>query len=84
MSINYLAYRFAYFICKFDLRGGICMKIRLTGSEQETCIFADMLDKIYDVVSISEFYPNTRKNRKSKEGRVYMEIKIDLTEKRKK
>lgn len=60
------------------------MKIRLTGSEKETIAFAEMLDKVYDVVSISEFYPNTRKNIKSKEGRVYMEIKLDLVDKHRK
>ena len=63
------------------MRGVLYRKIRLTGSEKETIAFADMLDKVYDVVSISEFYPNTRKNIKSKEGRVYMEIKINLTDK---
>lgn len=60
------------------------MKIRLTGSEKETIAFAEMLDKVQDVVSISEFYPNTRKNIKSKEGRVYMEIKLDLVDKHRK
>jgi hypothetical protein len=66
------------------MRGDFYMKIRLTGSEKETIAFAEMLDKVYDVVSISEFYPNTRKNIKSKEGRVYMEIKLDLVDKHRK
>lgn len=54
------------------------MKIRLTGTKEETLTFATMLDNIYDVVSVSTFYPNTRKCLKSNEGRIYIEINFDF------
>ena len=58
------------------------MKIRLTGTKEETKAFAEHLDAKYEVVSISEFYPNTRKNLKSKEGRVYVDVGFEYVDKR--
>lgn len=49
------------------------MKIRITGTKEECLTFAEDLEMYYEVRNISEFYPNTRKNIKSKEGRIYIE-----------
>lgn len=52
------------------------MKIRLTGTNDETKDFIEELKKNFEIISISEFYPNTRKVKESKEGRTYIELKI--------
>lgn len=51
------------------------MKIRITGTEQETEMFVDEIEHYFDIISVSEFYPNNRKVKTSKEGRVYVELK---------
>ena len=48
------------------------MKIRIEGTKEECLKLADDLSLYYDIRSISEFYPNTRKNTFSKEGRMYI------------
>lgn len=52
------------------------MDIRLTGTKEEIKEYVDDLKNFYDVVSVSIFYPNNRKTSESKEGRVYLKIKI--------
>ncbi len=52
------------------------MKMRLTGTEQEIDKYVEDLKMYYDVISVSGFYPNTRKVKESKEGRCYAEIRL--------
>lgn len=54
------------------------MKLRITGTEKECLTFADDLELYYEVRFVSEFYPNTRKNIKSKEGRIYIEAYLKM------
>lgn len=54
------------------------MKIRATGTKEECLLFLSDLELYYDVRSASEFYPNTRKNIKSKEGRIYIEANLKI------
>lgn len=54
------------------------MKIRITGTKEECQTFADDLELYYEVRSVSDFYPNTRKNIRSKEGRIYIEANLKI------
>lgn len=53
------------------------MDIRITGTKQECYQIAEDFKTFYDIISISDFYPNTRKCKESKEGRVY--VKMNMT-----
>ena len=57
------------------------MKIRLTGTEEEIEAYADDLKMYYDVISVSSFYPNTRKAKESKEGSCYCEVRLEYIDK---
>ena len=49
------------------------MQIRITGTEDECETIANLLEKHFcEAKTISEFYPNRRKVKKSVEGRVYI------------
>lgn len=52
------------------------MKIRITGLQEECDKFVEDLRIYYDLVNVSAFYPNTRKQKESKEGRVYIEARM--------
>lgn len=52
------------------------MKIRITGTKEELDLFIQELKKHFDVISISSFYANTRKVIESKEGRIYIEVRL--------
>lgn len=53
------------------------MKMRLTGTEEEIETYIEDLKMYYDIIFVSEFYPNTRKVKESKEGRCYAEIRLN-------
>ena len=55
------------------------MKIRITGTEAEVIDFANELNKHFDIISVSMFYPNNRKCLYSNEGRLYIEL-VNKTE----
>lgn len=55
------------------------MKIRITGTKPECKKFVAMCVKAIPagyLRNISDFYPNTRKNMYSNEGRVYIDLEI--------
>lgn len=52
------------------------MKIRITGTETDIKKFVEDMEEHYDIISVSQFYPNERKVEKSKEGRVYIEANL--------
>jgi hypothetical protein len=52
------------------------LKIRITGLQEECDKFVEDLRIYYDLVNVSAFYPNTRKQKESKEGRVYIEARM--------
>ena len=54
------------------------MKIRITGTREESINFANELSKYFDITSISAFYPNNRKCLFSNEGRIYIEISNNI------
>ena len=56
------------------------MKIRLDGTKEEATKFAEDLEMYYDVIRVSRFCPNTI-DRKSKEGRIYIEAKLSYIDK---
>lgn len=50
------------------------MKIRITCVESEVEETVASLKKVFDIRTVSEFYPNVRKVKESKEGRVYLDV----------
>lgn len=57
------------------------MKIRIQGTEEECTAFAENLKRLFDVSSISTFYPNRGgKTAFTTEGRVYCELEPAIFE----
>lgn len=50
------------------------MKLRITGTKLECEKFIERLKYYNNVISISKFYPNNRKNKFSEDGRIYIEL----------
>lgn len=53
------------------------MKVRISGTKEECERLASALESSFDleVISTSQFYPWKRKDPKSKEGAVYLEVR---------